>query len=376
MLQTKIAPLVLIAASVFTSAGCTPERAPHAIPPPGSALVVTTDYETGAYAAIDPSSYVAVSNIDIIHKDAICRADPTTGHVFIVSRLGADAIDIVDIYGTWDIATEYSVGAGTNPQDIAVVSASRAYVARYAESSLLVLNPFTGAQSGSVDLAAYADADGLPEAAWMLARGDKIYVALQKLVDAEVDGRSSILVIDATTGLVEKEIVLAGANMYGKLRYAAAVDRIPLIEVGAFGALDGGIQLLDPATDTVSAYIVTEQVLGGDLSDAVIASVTRGYAVIGVPNGNGQETHLVAFDPSTGAVGETLIESDGWHLGFLELTPDGDELWVAERNPKQPGVRVFDAATGTEILAAPIDVGLPPFMICFPETQRGKRPIL
>jgi hypothetical protein len=348
-------------------AACAPGLDPAETPAAGSALVVTTDYETGAYAAIDPVARSAVPTIEVIHQDAVCRADPVTGNVFIVSRRLADAIEVVDTAGGWNVVAEYSVGAGSNPQDVAVVAPDRAYVARYAEPSLLIVDPLGGAAIGEVDLAPWADDDGSPEAAWLLAHGDRVYAALQKLVGFEVDGPSSVVVVDAASGAVEREIGLAGANMYGKMRYAAAIERIPLVVVGRFGVLDGGIQLLDPADDTVSPYVVTEAALGGDLSDAVIAGPALGYAVIGVPADGGARTRLVAFDPGTGEVGATLIESAGWHLGFLELAPGGGELWVADRNPQLPGVRIFDAATGAELTDAPIDVGLPPFMICFPE---------
>jgi hypothetical protein len=353
--------------SLAAPAACTPEPAPCGTPIPGSALIVTTDYETGAYAALDPAARRAVPKCDLIHKDAVCRADPVTGYTFVVSRLGADAVEIVDTAVTWEVIGEYSVGAGTNPQDIAVVSADRAYVARYKEPSLLVVDPLDGAALGEVDLSAYADDDGAPEAAWLLAHGDRVYVALQKLAGYEVDGPSSVAVVGAASGEVEREIPLAGANVYGKLRYAVAIDRIPLIEAGRFGALDGGIQLLDPNEDTVSPYVITEAALGGDLADAVVAGWDRGFAVIGVPAEGGAKTRLVAFDPSTGEVGATLIDDDEWELGFMELDPDGDELWVADRSADAPGVRVFDTATGGELTSRPIDVGLPPFMICFPQ---------
>jgi hypothetical protein len=354
-----------VAACAACLAACDPGPISTETPAPGSALVVTSDYESGAYAAIDPATREAVPTVDVIHQDSVCRADPITGHVFIVERRLADAVGIVDTAGSWKLIAEYSVGAGTNPQDLAVVSAKRAYVARYAVPSLLVVDPLSGAALGAVDLSSYADEDGSPEASWLLVHGDRVYVALQKLVDLEVEGLSSVAVVDAASGEVEKEIVLAGANTYGKLRYAKAVDRIPLIEAGRFGVLDGGIQLLDPGDDTVSPWVVTEAALGGDLSDAVIAGADLGFAVIGVPTEGGAKTRLVSFDPSTGEVGETLIESEGWQLGFIELDEDGDELWVADRHPSLPGVRVFDVATRAELTATPIDVGLPPFMICF-----------
>ncbi|MCK9463902.1 MAG: hypothetical protein M0R80_30160 [Proteobacteria bacterium] len=352
-------------AALAALAACAGDVAPAGTPAPGSALVVTTDYETGAYAAIDPVARRAVPNIDLIHKDAVCRADPSTGMTFVVSRLGADAIELVDTTDTWEVIGEYSVGAGTNPQDIAVVSADRAYVARYKEPSLLVVDPLDGTPLGEVDLTPYADGDGSPEAAWLLFHGDRVYAALQKLDGYEVDGPSAVAVIDAASGEVEREIPLAGANVYGKLRYAAAIDRVPLVVVGRFGALDGGIQLLDPNDDTVSPYVITEEALGGDLADAVIAASDRGFAVIGVTAEGGQATRLVQFDPSAGTVVATLIDDDDWDLGFIELDPDGDELWVADRSPEAPGVRVFDAETGAELTDGPIDVGLPPFMICF-----------
>jgi hypothetical protein len=358
-----------LCAALASFAACAEEPAPAGTPTPGSAFVVTTDYETGAYAALDPASRRAVPNIDLIHKDAVCRADPVTGYTFVVSRLGADAVEIVDTAGTWGVIGEYSVGAGTNPQDIAVVSAGRAYVARYAEPSLLVIDPLDGTALGEVDLSAYADADGSPEAAWLLVRGDRVYAALQKLVDFQVDGPSSIVVVDAASGEVRREVILAGGNVYGKLRYAPAIDRIPLVVVGRFGELDGGVQLLDPNNDTVSPYVITEAALGGDLVDAVIAAPDLGFAVIGVPAGDGETTRLVAFDPGTGEAGATLIDDDAWELGFIELDPDGDELWVADRSADAPGVRVFDAATGAELTDAPVDVGLPPFMICFTEGE-------
>ena len=288
---------------LLTAFGCAPDAGTHPTPETGSALVVTTDYESGAYAAVDPASLTAVPTIDLIHKDAICRADPITGRTFIVSRLGADAIEVVDTADTWDVVAEYSLGAGTNPQDIAVVSPDRAYVARYTEPSLLVVDPLTGAQLGTVDLSAYADADGSPEAAWMLAHGDRLYVAIQKLDKIghyAVTGPSSVLVLDAATGDVLKERVLAGANMYGQMRWAPSIGRVPLVIVGAFGALDGGVQLLDPADDSLSPYVVTEQALGGDLSDAVIASATRGYAVVGVSAGGGEAARRVRSEQRRG----------------------------------------------------------------------------
>ncbi len=190
-------------------------------------------------------------------------------------------------------------------------------------------------------------------------------VALQKFDNFVPTGPSAIAVIDAATGVIEEEITLSGANVYGKLRYNHVLDKIVIAQAGVFGELDGGIEYLDPNDLTLSGYVITEQEIGGDLSDVVIVSETKGYAVIGVPSDSGAATHLVSFNPSTGKKLEDLIVRDDWTIGFLEISPDGGQLWVCDRKEELPGLRIFDTGNDTEITGAPLDVGLPPFMICF-----------
>jgi hypothetical protein len=45
----------------------------------------------------------------------------------------------------------------------------------------------------------------------------------------------------------------------------------------------------------------------------------------------------------------------------------GGELFLADRGSPttSPGIRIYDAVSGVEKTAAPIDVGLPPFDIAF-----------
>ncbi len=360
--------LILVTALPVLWAGCDPDpgnSAPSMVDGGTYALVVATDYEAGAYSLVDLADLSISESIQAIHEDSVCRFDVETSIPFIVGRYGSDAVAVIDPHAGWTVSSEYSVGAGSNPQDIAVASSERAFVARLGHPELLIVHPTDGTEIGTVDLISLADADGNPDAAWILHLQGRIYVALQKLDNFVPTGPSSIVVIDAATGTIEEEIILGGANNYGKLRYNHVLDKIVIAQAGVFGDLDGGIEYLDPHDLTLSGFVITEQEIGGDLSDVVIVSETKGYAVIGVPVDSGAATHLVSFNPSTGKKLDDLIVRDDWTIGFMELTPDGGQLWVCDREPELPGLRIFDTGNDTEITGVPLDVGLPPFMICF-----------
>jgi len=65
---------------------------------------------------------------------------------------------------------------------------------------------------------------------------------------------------------------------------------------------------------------------------------------------------VVAFDPNSGAIGSTILSTAAF---IPEIRYDGDGfLLVAEHDLSNPRLRVFDAATGTEITR--IALSLPP----------------
>lgn len=327
------------------------------------AFVVTTDYTTGSYSVVDSATRAVQKDLEVIHQDAACRYDPLTETTFIIARFGSDAIQIID-ESDWSVADEYSVGAGSNPQTIAVTSSGRAYVPRLGAAGILVVNPLTGEELGTIDLSDEADADGVPEATGAVVYGGKVYIPLARLNNFMPSEFSSVVVIDGETGSMEDNVSLTATNPT-VARYNGRLGRIVLVETGSYGVQDGGVELLDPNVNEVSGLIVTEAQLGGDILDVYLHSDTLGYALVGVPAGEASETHLVTFNPDTGALIEKLLTPSGWVLQSLEPTPNGKELWVADRTPEAPGIRIFDTANGKELTDKTIDVGLPPTAVCF-----------
>jgi hypothetical protein len=344
------------------------------------AVVIATDFESGSISTVDVKTRAAVQDIAAIHPDSVCRFDEVTKAPFVIERFGADAVDILDLSDGLTIGRQYSVGAGSNPQDIAASSTDRAYIAKLADSALSIVNPFTGAALGKVDLSDYADEDGIPDITRLLFREDKVYALAAGLNNFVPTDKSSLLIINGEAGTVEKEVVLSFVNPSGPLRYSEAVDRLVIIETGGFeskgGAddIDGIVEYFDPNTNRLEGRVITASALGGDIIDAVIVRPDKGFAIVERANGNDFETALVTFDPQTQTLKKTLSSADGFAYPFMEPTPDGKELWLSDRTETRPGIRIFDTATDEQLTDYPIDVGLPPFSICFVKPQAAPFP--
>jgi hypothetical protein len=259
---------------------------------------------------------------------------------------------------------------GSNPHDILVAGPHKAYVTRYDRSELWIVDPgaasCAGFHVGTIDLAAWADADGIPEMDQMALVGERLFVTVQRLDRAHQfapAGKSLVLAIDTTTDTVVGQVTLAGANAFGD---AAGIGREPgtgkllVNEAGdIFRTGDGGIQRVDPFTLTGEDWLMTEDDFGGNVTDFAIASPTKGHAVVIT---DALKNLLVAFDPSQRLVTRRLLTRTDY-LPDVALAPDGT-LWVADRDLHAGGVRIFDTTSDTEV-AGPIDVGLPPFAFGF-----------
>jgi len=104
-------------------------------------------------------------------------------------------------------------------------------------------------------------------------------------------------------------------------------------------------------------FMITESALGGDLVDFSQWTARRAYAVVADLSGN---TSLIAFDPSTGQRTAVLYNPGGYVLLDCLTHPSG-LLLLADRNQDAPGVRFFDAGTGTAVGSGTLFTGLPPF---------------
>jgi DNA-binding beta-propeller fold protein YncE len=246
-------------------------------------------------------------------------------------------------------------------------------VTRYERATLLIVDPTTGPDCagfvrGEVDLSQFADGDGLPEMDQAVVIAGRLFVTLQRLDRRNFfrpTEKSVIAVVDVATDAVVGSIDLTGTNPFAESAGLApdpATGTIVLTEVGEFGTVgDGGRERIDPATLTAEGFFVTEQDLGGNVSDVAIVDDHHGYAILLDAEAR---SRVVRFDPTTRSVVSTLAAADEF-LVDIALGPDGQTLYLTDRTLKRPGVRRFAIADATELAPTPIDAGQPPFDVVF-----------
>lgn len=345
-------------------------------PPSGPvAVVTTTDFSSGELSTVSlDSTHQVHTGVSSVHSDAVVRV--FDGLVYVVNRYLGDNIQVLDPDDDFAVVRQFSVGNGSDPHDIVVVSAARAYVTRYNETDLWVVDPSTGNHVGSVDLSTLADADGIPEMDQLAAVGGNVYVTLERVdrntLPWEAPGASFVAVIEAGADTLldtdaatpgTQPITLANANPFSTLQLDPDTGNLYVACVGKWSVSDAGVESLSPVTMTTTGTILTGTAAGGDITDVEVVSAERGYAIV---TDAAFATSLLAFDPRSGAVIDTVYAPGTFSLQDVEMSAGG-ELFLADRSPTAPGIRIYDAATGTEKTAAPVDVGLPPFSIAFRE---------
>ena len=350
------------------------------LPMTNVAVVLTTDASTGSYSVVDLTSRNVFKDIKVggIHSDAIARffvnqsAFPS-GRVYVVNRLGADSIQILDPQLGFITPTNgtLSVGNGTNSWDIVFVNANKAYVSRLDSPKLLIIDPTTLQKKGELDLSSLVkptDSAGSPDPAYMLMvndlNGPRVYVALQ-----HQGARGEVAVIDSTTDRIVTVISLNGKNPVSEFQFSPPpLNRILISSVGDFAVNDGGIEAINPDTNTVGTqFAVTEATMGGDITAFVIVSPTKGFAIV---SDTTFANSLITFDPSSGQRLNRLVGPLNVSMVHLAFNNNRNEVYLAviDTTIATSGLRIFDAVTDNEITTTPLNVGqFPPVFTVFVE---------
>jgi hypothetical protein len=130
-------------------------------------------------------------------------------------------------------------------------------------------------------------------------------------------------------------------------------------QVGVFGVNDGGIERVDLEFDEPEGFFISEADVGADIVDFVMVSDTAGYALLSLSDFTNS---IIAFDVSQGVVTQTLVSGES--ISDIEINDHG-RLFVAQRTPERPGIRIFNTADNSEVTTAPLNLELQPFDITF-----------
>lgn len=334
------------------------------------AYVVESDFSTGSFGTVNATTKAATCNVTSVHSDA--RVRWYDGRVYVINRFGADNIQVLD-GTTYGLVKQFSVGNGSNPYDIAFRSSTKAYVTRYESTDLWIVDPTTGAHTGTVSLAGLADADGIPEMDRLEMVGPLLFVSLQRVnrnAGFQPTDTSLVAVVDTRVdALVDCDAVAAGVqgirlprvNPVTPFVFDGPRTRLYIGCAGFYGALDGGIVRVDPAGLVADGVAASEDSLGGDVLDLAWHDDARSYAIVADASFN---TKLIHWSATTGRKTGTLYSPGGFSLADAEVTPDGSEVWVCNSSFGSPGLRVFSTATDLPVGGA-MTCTLPPQGITF-----------
>ena len=333
-------------------------------------VVITTDFTSagsvGLMAMSEP--WTVTADLAAVHPDATGRWHE--GLVYIVNRAGADNVEVLDPADQLAVVRQFSLGLGRNLQDIAFRADGTAYVSCYDTAELLHVDPQTGAILDVISTAAFADADGLPETGRLHLRGERLFVTCERLDRdswyAPV-GDSYLLVLDTVGGdWVDCDATLPGVQgilLAAPNPYTEIVADGGLLLVGCngyYGVLDGGVDAIDPVALVSLGLEVTESELAGDVVELAGGPDGRRHVIV-------SSTSFVTSVQAYRVGGGIQTVTTGTAYDHAHLAWDGDALlFVADRALGAAGVRVFDAASGTELTTAPIGTGLPPARIVLP----------
>jgi len=332
------------------------------------AFVIATDFETGSFGTVsfgDPPLVTPISSQRQVNSDAIGRA--FNNLIYVVNRFFGDNIQILDPSQDFMTTRQCLTGGSSNPQNISFVDADKGYVTLGGGTEVLVVDPSPAADCGDfikdrIDLADLADDDGNPELYQSAVVGNRLYVTLQKLdrnnffVPAE---NGSIAVIDITTDEFVEEIVLTGQNPFAQTKGIPVLDGELIVgEVGFFGVNDGGIERVN-LTSGPEGFFITEADVGADIVDFIVLSHSDAYLVLSLPDFTNS---VVKVDLTRRMVSKTLVSGES--ISDIELNDRG-QLFVSQRTPQRPGIRIFDTSDDSEITTAPLNLELQPFDITF-----------
>lgn len=305
------------------------------------------------------------------------------GRVYVVSRTeGTIAVINPD---TWTTLHVHSLGVGSEPADIAVVSSELAYVTRRTATHLARLNLLTGDLNDVVDLSPFADADGVPDMNMMAVHEGRLFVQIRRvdLINmqfvppaylAVVDLESEQLIdVDPGTAGVQA-IELQGMAPKFKMQVMPQTRRL---FVSASGDMfdEGGLEMIDLDTLQSAGLVLreAEDGLGADLGSFVMVAPDRGYFV--ATTDFALSSHLQSFSISGGVeLGPELFVTLDYFIPTLAFDSQTNTVFFPVGGTSGQGVHVLDALTDTLLTQEPIPTSGPPSDIALVHDDVGPVP--
>ncbi len=327
---------------------------------PTMALVATVadDYSAGVLATVSLADWSVADSITTSPTDV--GLDYDDGAVYLMGRWGSDYVRKY-APGSWDEPTwEVSTGTKSNPY-VARECDGKLFVTLYGRKNLGVYDPATGVVAGTVDLSAYDDGDGYPEASSMVESDGKLYIALNQLDQDNrwaADG-GKIVEVDCASMTVTQDWSAEPNPSIGEWPGVGMVVTTGVYDVAG----DGAVYSFSPGNG-LSAALWTETAEVGDLAGAAMVDATHGIVLTTDAD---SVTTARCYDSGTTAA---VMQTNSYISGVVPVG-DGTTVWVLGRynyaNPDSSGgIAVIDAQVCADLTASGwLTLGFSPSAVAF-----------
>ncbi|MCO4748019.1 MAG: hypothetical protein KC912_24715 [Proteobacteria bacterium] len=317
---------------------------------------VSSDSTTGSFATVSLDDWTVSNDLFVTTGDASVSVDD--GKVFQVNRLGYDTVRMYTP-GEWtEPVWEKELTDLSNPGP-ADVCAGSLFVALYGTSTLGVYDPATGNLTGTVDLSAYGDGDGVgPEPSSLVEVDGKLYVGLNRL-DREngwIDAGGAVVEVDC-----DSKAATQSWDVGGNTTVHAWEGTDHLLVLGrAYGDDTGGIYKLDPSTGVTHVAAVAGEEFAG-----IVASGDHAVAISLASDYSHYALHCVNLATDTVT---SSTNSPQYYSGIS--ANDRGEAWVVSSpswidDTAPVGLSVYDIASCDAKTTAPIALSLAPKTVAF-----------
>ena len=376
--KTNIYLLMLLAIGLFLI-NCAGEGV-KIVAPENGLVIATGDKSSGAISVVDIQTKTAVNNLLSIHHNIQIRA--VDNKPYLLERFGANNLKFLDKKNNYSLVYEQSLGPKVNPQDIAQINSEYAMIANRESNKLMVVKLSDGSidKSKEIDIPTECNshplnAEGSAEAKALIKYKNFIYATVQnqgneksKFAPVNVSCLLKIDVSNVNAMSVVKIIKLKMKNPIGQLKQVTfkGVDSLIFATVGCYkiregreaecpkGVFDGGFSLFNLNTDSEEEpSLLLETAINGNVHDIEWISDTKAFFMY---YDRSLKMHVKVFNPTTKEITNTLLSNGN----YSQLLVHNGKLYVADKNSKKPGIRIFDVNTLAQETIDPIDVGLPP----------------
>ncbi len=335
------------------------------------AVITTSLYQGGgALAVVDLQSLEVTTNVAEIPEDAVTRW--YDDRLWVLGRFNADNLTILDA-SDYRLLGQFSLEIGRNPQDIVCVSRCECYVSGLDKPDLLVIDPTkdpSDAEVARIDLSGFADADGLPESAYMAYRAPYLFVVLQRLDhDNQLApaGNGAIAVVDTRTRqLVDTDPSMPGIqaielpcrNPFSPLHPIPGTEDLLVSCVGSWQEADcGDLVRVDTQNFQATSLELDCASLPGKITEFTLQDASCGFAVL--LDSQSYESGLYRFCLDGTGIQSCIDMGALQNITDAALTSDG-RLLVTDGDFNTPGIRVYDPNDCSEITQSVLATGYPP----------------